>query len=93
MSHSPLPWKIIHCGYGPIVKDASDEIIAKVDWGRCERDEANARLIVAAPDLLAACKDLLNTVALNLDDQEFEDIVTMDFARAAIAKAENSRMP
>ncbi len=45
---SPRPWKIVQCGYGPIIYDANGVIVARVDWDRDETDEANAELIVRA---------------------------------------------
>lgn len=41
----------------------------------------------AAPELLAACRALLETTAANLDDQEPADLAVYAAARAAIAKA------
>jgi hypothetical protein len=54
-----------------------------------ERAEANARLIAAAPDLLAACRDMLEKIhrLYPLDWQG-----TKGMARAAIAKAEGSSL-
>lgn len=45
--------------------------------------EANARLIAAAPDLLAACADLLQHASLT----EHMSAASVERARAAIAKA------
>lgn len=53
-----------------------------------EVDEANARLIAASPDLLAACKGLLDCCELNLDEMEPETLLRIIEARVAIAKAE-----
>ena len=54
--HTPGPWFLRH----PEIKDEQGVEIASVN---CYRDclpeeEANARLIAAAPDLLAACEAL-----------------------------------
>lgn len=43
---SPRPWRVIHEGFGPIIIDADGGIVARVDWGRGDLDEANAALIV-----------------------------------------------
>jgi hypothetical protein len=55
------------------------------------KGEANARLIAAAPDLLAALEGLLNEVEkagnANADDYGWPTVVPQ--ARAAIAKARN----
>jgi hypothetical protein len=61
--------------------------------GHYERAEtlANARLIAAAPDLLAALKALVAGVERDdnpLDEGHFQDSPEMEDARAAIAKAE-----
>jgi uncharacterized protein YcaQ len=45
----------------------------------------------AAPELLEACRALLETTAANLDDQEPADIAVYATARAAIAKAEGKQ--
>lgn len=74
---------------GPWIAEQPFEVISKEGWGICGVDdndggsqEANARLIAAAPDLLEACEaaeKLLARYALN--DSTLSDI------RAAIAKA------
>jgi hypothetical protein len=43
---NPIPWKIIHQGFGPIIVDANEEIVARVDWGRGKNDEENAQAII-----------------------------------------------
>lgn len=93
-SHTPGPWKVAGQGDGnqqlPIL--ASRHIIAAVrDDGRL----ADAYLIAAAPDLLAACKALFDAQSSRkhpLGDPN-EGIATKcaeaaSKARAAIAKAE-----
>lgn len=89
--HTPGPWYLAQMGYGSIVcaKAATLlplrmgvihlDIVARTDWNRGEEDEANARLIVAAPDLLAALKGVLRVADRKTDE--------FDAARAAIAKA------
>jgi hypothetical protein len=88
--HTSGPWTI-ECG-----KNYSNEIVGKSktgkDWvlarttaakvGR-DQDDANARLIAAAPDLLEALK----TLATQAESHGAEGIY-WDKARAAIAKAE-----
>ncbi len=56
-----------------------------------ERDTANARLIAAAPDLLAACEELLEDQchAIKQCGYDPKDSDTINRARAAIAKAKN----
>jgi hypothetical protein len=48
--------------------------------------EANARLIAAAPDLLAACQGLIEYF-IDPSWDDYSDTETMQAARAAIAKA------
>lgn len=77
--HSPTPWK--HMGYQ--VEDANGQVIILV--GVSDRiphvvAEANAGLIAAAPELLAALEEI---VARN----EIQHWFNLDQARAAIAKA------
>lgn len=62
-NHTPGPWEYLYAGkcnephtvMGPASGDGSRTSIAHSAWTRpC--DEANMRLIAAAPDLLAACE-------------------------------------
>ena len=56
-----------------------------------EECEANAKLITASPDLLEACKDMLDTLEeqLTYDAKENEDIImAIDKVTNAINKAE-----
>ena len=59
-------------------------------WGSGAEREANARLIAAAPDLLAALKHLLAFVEAHTEAGEVIPPYTVEHvrARAAIAKAE-----
>jgi len=61
MAHSPGPWRWDSSG-APILEDANGTFILAVEMGRT--DDADARLIAAAPELLvrfkrrvAVCKD------------------------------------
>ena len=82
MSHTPGPWKF----EDEYVRDASGDIIADpytmptADSG--DAMEANAILIAAAPDLLAACKSLISTL-----EECGVECLGMGLTRAAIAKA------
>ena len=87
--HTPGPWE--HTGQGDIVgKEDNGYGLGYVDV--CSvylrtvrgRTNANARLIAAAPDLLAALQSVL---ANSLDSQGLADAHKQ--ARAAIAKATN----
>jgi hypothetical protein len=83
--HTPGPW---HVGLkpGPIVYSEHGEQVANLFEPLIDEKEnkANARLIAAAPDLLAALKELCA-------DKYLADPINagrMKNARAAIAKAE-----
>ncbi len=87
MSHTPGPWSV------QFVIDGAFQIMGTEQGDECviaARNEfpdrhaefaANARLIAAAPDLLAACKAASNAMFR-------VDLDTHDKLRAAIAKAE-----
>lgn len=89
--HTPGPWCIddfeqvgLHVAMHP---QKTTAIRAGTKAGRLiaflhQSDEANARLIAAAPDLLAALKDLLDDI-----DEYVGNKFWIDRARAAIAKA------
>lgn len=92
--HTPGPWHIgvrtFHAGrdvYGPKgepVAVADDAITATPEA------EANARLIAAAPELLAALRHLLeDAVALNMGESDRSGVLAE--ARAAIDKATGSQ--
>ena len=92
---SIAPWKSAFAfdrTYIRNIKDAQGEIIAQV----CDLDDgvandylyeaiANARLMAAAPDLLAALRDLLDEADLNEVDEYTAPKI--EAARAAIARA------
>lgn len=64
--------------YRVCMVDCDDETVSEQDLA------ANARLIAAAPDLLAALEDMLN---LTLDEDDIAVSSRIIKARAAIAKA------
>lgn len=83
--HTPGPWRRVDCyiyggppGTGSHVADASP-FGPMADAGVAD---ANARLIAAAPDLLAALEALMHTTE---DDLHYLDVCQR--ARAAIRKA------
>ena len=87
--HTSGPWKTFrHAGTqsGPFwgIWANKDDRIAVVDAAG-PIDECNARLIAAAPDLLAACKGLLDHA---LAEHQFAGERLIESARTAIAKAE-----
>ena len=82
--HTPGPWKFGFESVDPewaIVTIEGGLIIANVNADH--RQEANARLIAAAPDMLAVLKDVEN--ALSVMGKETTGLLRV---RAAIAKAE-----
>jgi hypothetical protein len=80
MKHTPGPWRnqnnVIVFG-----KDLNDPI-AKICVSIYSKE--NARLIAAAPELLEACKAIINV----LGDSKFWEADAVLIARAAIIKAE-----
>lgn len=86
--HTPGPWQ----ADGPFVRDGTCSVAdARPTHADVTGDEvlANARLIAAAPELLAACKALMD----GLDDYWItteKGGLTAANAQAAIAKAEGS---
>lgn len=76
--HTPGHWRIGDAGltvFGPPNGNPSPEKIART------RNRANARLIAAAPDLLALVQEILSDELASLAPG------TIERARAAIAKA------
>jgi hypothetical protein len=83
--HTPGPWRI-QCGEF-VVADLDDGIETVADTFSLvsnDRQQANARLIAAAPKLLKACKTLMGM----FEDAGVTDTVGYDMARKAIAEAE-----
>jgi hypothetical protein len=86
--HTPGPW---FAGTGWVgagqIKDG--RVIARVDNYPYGNSEANARLIAAAPDLLAAMLDLIQQLeGIGIPDWHGAEGLTLEQARAAIAAAE-----
>lgn len=92
--HTPGPWTYV--GFGvvqPLSPQANGQKITTQCFG--PDSEANARLIAAAPDLLAACHALMRAEVMQTEGKR--DGATMgqislaiDAARAAIAKAKGA---
>lgn len=87
--HTPGPWSLRHrpsgpwTVYVPAMSDSGRERFYNGIWIHQGDNEADARLIAAAPELLEALK--LAQDWLSTDDPEWEVRVAVD---AAIAKAE-----
>ena len=93
--HTPGPWT----ERGMLVHDQNDEFVAEVLYtGPNGVSEANARLIAAAPDLLAAANRALQYIYVcamheqNAGRKVTSDIAKRDlaFVQAAISKAEGT---
>lgn len=90
--HTPGPWKwwTTHEGSHRINPEEGGLVIASCDTRNpfSYEQEANARLIAAAPDLLKACKALLDVYGELHALYDIGDCDASDAARIAIAKAE-----
>ncbi len=96
MSHTPGPWSFRHGDFNTEGDNGHGSITATCEFGpwyiakieTMPGDEANARLIAAAPDMLAALKAMLpenNDDPINRGRPPFG---VCEQARDAIAKAE-----
>jgi hypothetical protein len=95
MQHTPGPWSIEHDWFGLVhVLDNEERIIAtleKHDNDHAKRQRANAALIRAAPEMLAALRALAGLFG---DDDpadpspDVEQAEALRMARAAIVRAE-----
>lgn len=86
-SHTPGPWRLdITEVYGhvmyTVMKDDNILIAAMTD---CPNVESNGRLMVAAPDLVAACHSALKLLRGSGFTENTKAIIEL---KAAIAKAE-----
>jgi len=95
--HTPGPWKVLtgvcrqdHPDTSADVVDASLEVVV-ADCGCHEAAIANATLIAAAPELLAALKETLAYwTSTGFADCEPDCDCIVESVRAAIAKAEQA---
>lgn len=87
--HTPGPWK---CEEHVIVDEDGQQVASVLPFYDEKEAEslADARLIAAAPELLAACKTLADYVA-NLEGGNGRDYGIVKVARAAIARAEGNQ--
>lgn len=85
-AHTPGPWHFDGHQYDHIVWSSDrNRVCFLTSTGPTE---ANARLIAAAPDLLAALKDMVDGAPLECGEPDCPDCGPWRTARAAIAKAE-----
>ena len=101
MGHTPGPWSARQAyEHGEPVEwvvEAGREVICGLKYGDPDKEEADARLIAAAPEMLAALKRLsakaaeFQQWAQNFDETDTTDqhlTESLALAQAAIAKAE-----
>lgn len=81
--HTPGPWGFMGTEqFGYAINHGPPGILADSIMS-----QANARLIAAAPDLLEALRALADVSRTYLAHMDADDIVTLEQARAAIARA------
>lgn len=97
MGTTPGPWRI-NARCSTLIEADGDRSVcstggyfnsAEADGGHAE-NEANARLIAAAPDLYAACAAFVDAYERSLQLEKTD--VALRAARAALAKAETPLM-
>ena len=95
MSFTPGPWhrNVDEEGHNPdiCVTDRRGDILCDIGGGLLETRLANARLIAAAPDLLAACKEAAHRMRHHLVVASPWGNEVVEELEAAIAKAEGKQ--
>jgi hypothetical protein len=95
VKHTPGPWRVSDTINRRInIRNAGNQLgesaICMLPEGRIERERgANARLIAAAPELLAALEWAMSQID---DDLDLDHQNAVSAARAAIAKAKGERI-
>jgi hypothetical protein len=92
MSYTPGPWKVKTTDYAGRYVLFNDIVRGRVPKDFGDEDEANARLIAAAPDLLEALKDTRDCLAAHGYCSRWEREV-LRLAGTAISKAEGAATP
>lgn len=92
-AHTPGPWRVYHAPYNQLSVGTDVEDITGPDFEICRfgdtndsEDEANARLIAAAPELLEALEGAVPFLEADQRICDFE-VAPLTKARTAIAKA------
>ena len=90
--HTPGPWEVDQIDQSTIQIKAAGVIVAEVCSGSTftrlsDEQQANARLIAAAPELLASLREALKVVDAYRRVSGGDGDITAMNARAAIAKA------
>jgi hypothetical protein len=93
MSHTPGPWTLEFWGDREIdVYSGEDTLVCSLRGGSTHPDDdsdADANLIAAAPDLLAALREVADGCERRLrKGKDQGDLDTLRVCRSAIAKAE-----
>jgi hypothetical protein len=83
--HTPVPWRVIEYSADCFAVVGTGRAICEIEDMDRERGEADARLIAAAPDLLAAARMAIEHL---LWGYPFTKEDTEELLRAAINKAE-----
>jgi hypothetical protein len=85
--HTPGPWRS-HGAGGEI--HGNSRIVATMCWcsGMHDEDEANARLVAAAPDMLAALVELTTEITQTPALMDSVSLAIFERACEAISKAE-----
>jgi hypothetical protein len=93
MTHTPGPWEIHHYGDNEgDIHGSNGTLVCMMREGDTAPDQdwsADARLIAAAPDLLAACYKLIDSdAAVEEDERKHQLMLAKLLAARAVAKAE-----
>ncbi len=84
MTHTAGPWSAWGTGRNWMIRDGAGNIAQTLPTPEFGQEAANARLIAAAPELLAAAKQVL----ADLSGEEVPDADTVERLEQAIAKVE-----
>src|SRR5690349_13380102 len=93
MPHTPGPWRVMQGVVRPRVStaDGSTTVAGNIcSLGNAEIGEANARLIAAAPDLLAACKFIIWAVSTEVPPPRYTS--PADYSSLEIMMAMHAEM-
>ena len=91
MTHTPGPWVYGKRKDGSLWISRGDPVKGPHDQSDFYGSEADCRLMIAAPDLLAELKDAVNFMQSVLEERGDHGVsILIRSARAAIAKAEGT---
>lgn len=86
--HTQGPWEVREVGFTFHRYVIWGDTVKVCDLAQNKDTQANARLIVAAPDLLAACESVMATFAKFREEQPvIPESECITLCRAALAKA------